>query len=308
MKITFVLSFYLFRLCISQFSEYKEVSNIKYSIKKYDTVKLPKEFTWSNVNGINFLTKNLNQHIPVYCGSCALHGTMSALADRIKILRNASWPDINLSIQFLLNCHMGATCMGGNHLSVYNAIKNKGFVPYEDCQIYEACSSDSDEEYCKQRNYECNEINTCRTCSTFTKYGGKCTKIDKFPNASISDFGRVTGYKNMMNEIYNHGPIACGINAKKILDYHGGVIDLPDASKLIDHIVSIVGWGYDNDTGKQFWIIRNSWGSYYGELGFLRLVLGENQLGIEESCAWALPDSWTESNYPCDEDGNNCIR
>ena len=306
MKTALLYLLYIFKLCKSQFNEYKEIPDITYSIKKYDNKVLPNKFTWSNVNNVNFLTKNLNQHIPVYCGSCALHGTMSSLADRIKILRNATWPDINLSIQFLLNCHMGATCMGGNHISVYKAVKDRGFVPFEDCQIYEACSSDSLEEYCQNKNYECSEINTCRTCDTFTNFGGKCTKIDKFPNASISDYGLVRGYKNIMNEIYNHGPIACGINAKKIIDYKGGIIDLPKASKLIDHIVSIVGWGYDEKTNKQFWIIRNSWGSYYGELGFLRLVLGENQLGIEESCAWATPDTWSESNYPCFENGENC--
>ena len=296
----------IINLCYCQFNEYIETPNIKYSIKKYDSFKLPKQFSWSNVDGINYLTKNLNQHIPVYCGSCALHGTMSSLADRIKILRNASWPDINLSIQFLLNCHMGATCMGGNHISVYKSIKDKGFVPFEDCMIYEACSSDSQEEYCKNKDYQCNEINTCRTCDTFTKFGGKCSKIDKFPNVSIAEFGLVIGYKNIMNEIYNHGPIACGINAKKIIDYKGGIIDMPKESKKIDHIVSIVGWGYDTNLKKQYWIIRNSWGSYYGELGFLRLVLGENQLGIEESCAWAIPGTWSESNYPCYENGENC--
>ena len=32
--------------------------------------ELPESFTWSNVKGVNYLTKNLNQHIPVYCGSC----------------------------------------------------------------------------------------------------------------------------------------------------------------------------------------------------------------------------------------------
>jgi cathepsin X len=31
---------------------------------------LPDSFTWSNVDGVSYLTHSLNQHIPQYCGSC----------------------------------------------------------------------------------------------------------------------------------------------------------------------------------------------------------------------------------------------
>ena len=110
----------------------------------------------------------------------------------------------------------------------------------------------------------------------------------------------------MKKEIFNEGPIACGINAEKILDYHGGIINKPHALKIVNHIISIVGWGYSENIDKEYWIIRNSWGEYWGERGFLRIVAGENQLGVENECAWAIPDTWTELNYPCNEDGGNC--
>ncbi len=65
---------------------------------------LPRSWTWGNVNGTSYITKNLNQHIPQYCGSCWAHGALSALADRIKIARKAQAAEINLSIQYILNC------------------------------------------------------------------------------------------------------------------------------------------------------------------------------------------------------------
>lgn len=41
-------------------------------------------------------------------------------------------------------------------------------------------------------------------------------------------------------------------------------------------------------------------------MGYMRLELGSNLLGIESEIAWATPGLFTESNYPCDEDGKNC--
>ena len=57
--------------------------------------------------------------------------------------------------------------------------------------------------------------------------------------------------------------------------------------------MSIVGWGYDPDRDAQHWIIRNSWGHYWGELGYFRIELGRNLLGVEEGLAWATPRTWT---------------
>ena len=291
----------------ARFNEYVPMLDIT----KYQVVhaqeSLPKAFSWQNVDGVNYLTKNLNQHIPVYCGSCWAHGSISSLADRIKIRRKAAWPDINLSIQFLLNCRMGGSCNGGDHLGAYKAIHEYGSIPYEDCMIYQACSIDSNEEGCKNKSmFECTATNICKTCDTFSARGGACTPITYYPNATISEYGAVKGSANMMAEIYKNGPIACGINAEEIVDYIGGVLNVPKKLKMINHIISVVGWGYDADLNKQYWIIRNSWGSYWGELGFMRLVLGEDQLGIEKNCAFAIPGNWTIHNVPCYEDGSNC--
>ena len=41
-------------------------------------------------------------------------------------------------------------------------------------------------------------------------------------------------------------------------------------------------------------------------MGFAYLKLGENQLGLESDCAWAVPGTFTEYNKPCFEDGANC--
>jgi cathepsin X len=307
MHIIQMLSLLFLPTSYARINEFKPLLNHNdYKITHSEDIELPNSWDWGNISNVNFLTKNLNQHIPQYCGSCWAHGAVSALGDRIKISRKANGPDINLAVQYLLNCGNAGTCNGGDHLAAYKYIHETGGIPYDTCLAYEACSSDSSEQACQNRNFECSNENICRTCNTFTSNGGKCTAITKYPNASIQSFGMVSGVYDMMSEIYKNGPIACGINANKILEYTGGIMNVPHELKLIDHIISIVGWGYDEKLDKQYWIIRNSWGEYWGERGFMRLVAGENQLGTEKSCAWAIPSTWTDINYPCFEDGSNC--
>ncbi len=295
---------------IKEYQPKYNISMMKQHFQEYQskTIVLPESWNWGDIDNVSYLTKNLNQHIPVYCGSCWAHGALSSLGDRIKIKRNNRGPDINLPVQFLLNCgtNSAGSCNGGDHYSAYEFINNYGSIPFDTCLAYEACSQDSDESKCKTQDYSCSPFNVCRTCSTFTRLGGKCREIHNYPNATIKSFGRVAGYRDMQQEIYLNGPIACGINANEILNYKGGVLDVPNKSKDIDHIISIVGWEYDPIIKKQYWIVRNSWGEYWGELGYIRVVLGENQLGLESDCAWAIPGSWSKINKACDENGENC--
>jgi cathepsin X len=51
---------------------------------------------------------------------------LQSLADRIKIARDAKGVDINLSVQYILNCGggMAGSCHGGSHSGVYQFIKH----------------------------------------------------------------------------------------------------------------------------------------------------------------------------------------
>lgn len=229
-----------------------------------DAVDLPDAFNWANVNGVSYLTKSLNQHIPQYCGSCWAHGSLSALADRIKIARNGKGDDINLSIQFILNCgtEMAGSCHGGYHTSTYQFIQETGYVPYDTCISYLACSNESTDGFCKHVDTTCSPGNICRTCDTFAGMGGACTEIDIFPNATVAEYGMVDAgdVDAIKAEIYVRGPVAATVNAEPIVGYKGGVFTDDSFPQETNHIVSIVGWGIDKETGEQHWIVRNSWG------------------------------------------------
>lgn len=287
---------------------------------------IPDSFSWANVDGVSYLTHSLNQHIPQYCGSCWAHGALSSLADRIKIARKAQGDDINLSIQFILNCgtEMAGSCHGGYHTSTYEFIRRQGYVPYDTCMPYIACSEESTDGICPHVDTQCSATTTCKTCDTFAGMGGKCVEIDMFPNATVAEYGIIPKedksnpdydlVKAIQAEILARGPVAATINAEPIVAYQGGVFTDDTNSQSTNHIVSIVGWGQftdkDSSTGedvkKTYWIIRNSWGQYWGELGYVRVEAGKNILGIEGEIAWATPGAFTIHNFPCHEDGKNC--
>jgi len=279
-------------------------------------VQLPDSFTWCNKDGVNYCTMSRNQHIPQYCGSCWAHGSVSALGDRIKIARKAQGIDINLAVQHILNCGNVGSCHGGSvdgpYQWMHRISKTGTGIAYETGNPYMACSSESTEGICPSQKWECTAENVARTCSTFPP-SGFCSGLDSYPNATISEYGSITGAAAMAKEIYTRGPISCGIDAAPILKYTGGIVD--EAGEGVDHVISVVGWGNDAEKG-QYWIVRNSWGEYWGEMGYVRVAKGNNALKLEEQCSWAVPDTFTafapygsESttpNFPCYEDGTNC--
>jgi len=272
-------------------------------------VDLPEAFTWCDKDGTNYCTMSRNQHIPQYCGSCWAHGSGSALGDRIKIARKAKGIDINLSVQHILNCGEVGSCHGGSTTGPYEWLsklsKAGQGISYETSQPYMACSSESDAALCKAADYTCSAENIARTCSTFAPEG-HCSAIEEYPHATISEFGTVSGADNMAKEIYNNGPIACGIDAAPILKYTTGISS--ESGGGVDHVISVVGWGKDSDSGKQYWIVRNSWGEYYGNMGYNYVEKGNNALNLEEQCAWATVESFTDggNQVHCYEGGENC--
>merc|ERR1719189_3072138 len=88
-------------------------------------------------------------------------------------------------------------------------------------------------------------------------------------------------------ENYKRGPIACGVDVTmKFLAYTGGIFSEKKLDIGINHEISVTGWGFDEESQKEYWIGRNSWGTYWGEYGFFRIEMHMNNLGIETSCFW----------------------
>ena len=88
----------------------------------------------------------------------------------------------------------------------------------------------------------------------------------------------------------NNGPVsvsvAAGNNYFRL--YTGGVLNNPACGKALDHAIVAVGYGTDADTNTPYYIVRNSWGTKWGEAGYIRMarVAGDGQCGIQIRPVW----------------------
>jgi hypothetical protein len=75
------------------------------------------------------------------------------------------------------------------------------------------------------------------------------------------------GTTEMQNEIFQRGPISCGIDATSQLDaYTGGIFEQYKEFPIINHIVSVIGWGSGmlNGTMTPYWYAHSVSLSLYG--------------------------------------------
>mmetsp|Transcript_26623 Transcript_26623/g.50450 ORF Transcript_26623/g.50450 Transcript_26623/m.50450 type:complete len:605 (+) Transcript_26623:2096-3910(+) len=245
---------------------------------------LPAAFDWRNVNGTNFVTWDKNQHIPQYCGSCWAQGVTSALSDRLNIMNGGQGPVVNLSPQVLINFNGGGTCEGGMPASAYRYIQQNG-IPDQTCQVYQAADLGG------RKGRSCDELCICETCSpNATSFSpGSCVAVEDPPLYYVSEHGSVKGADNMKAEIFARGPIGCGIAADDAFEaYTGGIFEEEKRFAMVNHEISIAGWGVSDD-GVEYWIGRNSWGTWWGENGWFRIKMHENNLNVESGCDWGVP-------------------
>jgi hypothetical protein len=95
---------------------------------------------------------------------------------------------------------------------------------------------------------------------------------------------KITGYKAVargetnLEAALNNGPVSVCLAANAFQTYHGGI--LATCPGNVNHCVQAVGYTAD------YWIIRNSWGSGWGEAGFLRLQRGSNLCHVADDVTY----------------------
>ena len=125
----------------------------------------------------------------------------------------------------------------------------------------------------------------------YTGTKGTC-KSDKSKYVDMS----VTGYKKLGSSwstwsavdedeikefLYETGPLAIALNADPLQTYSSGILDVTSTkcpTSGINHAVTLVGYGTENNVA--YWIVKNSWGTSWGEKGYFRIRRGNGTCGI----------------------------
>jgi len=120
----------------------------------------------------------------------------------------------------------------------------------------------------------------------YTAKDGKCQSGVK----SIATVSKYTDVKKndetgLMSAI-NIEPVSVAVDAQSWQTYRSGVLTTL-CGKQLDHGVLLVGYGTDGST--DYWLVKNSWGTSWGEKGYIRLVRGKNQCGIAEAASYPTP-------------------
>ncbi|OXB58260.1 hypothetical protein ASZ78_008464 [Callipepla squamata] len=229
---------------------------------------LPESWDWRNVNGVNYVSPVRNQ---ASCGSCYAFASMGMLEARIRILTNNTQKPV-FSPQQVVSCSQYSQgCDGGfPYLIAGKYVQDFGVVE-EDCFPYTA------------RDSPCLFKRSCYHYYT-------------------SEYHYVGGFYGACNEalmkleLVLGGPMAVAFEVyndfmfyKEGIYHHTGLRDDFNPFELTNHAVLLVGYGKDPKTGEKFWIVKNSWGTSWGEGGYFRIRRGTDECAIESIAVAATP-------------------
>lgn len=113
---------------------------------------------------------------------------------------------------------------------------------------------------------------------------GKCQGYWNFGKVGVKikyGYGLYEHRPDQLKAALKYGPVAISVDADSALfrDYRGGVIKSPACGENLGHAVLAVGYGSYGGWIRQrqdYVIIKNSWGTDWGEDGFVRITLDQS--------------------------------
>ena len=195
------------------------------------------------------------------CGSCWAFASTAVMESHVAI---ATGTLFQLAPQELVSCmpnplECGGTggCAGATSELAFQYYVDNGGVVQEFQMGYTSYYGKNGDCYIKN--------------ATASKDAGPDPGGITHPVATITGFTKlpVNDHAALMHAVATYGPIAVSVDASWS-GYESGIFESDNFNATIDHAVTLVGYG--SEDGKDYWLVRNSWGPVWGEGGYIRLL------------------------------------
>lgn len=251
---------------------------------------LPEHFDWRKYGAV---TKVRNQGS---VGSCWSFSAAEAIegAQFLKhdILRE-------LSPEFMVECDpLDCGIFGGFPYQAFEFVKKEGGIPYLDALPYCAGSAPGTPGACTPCMAPHYDQTLCGNHkSMFCNHSRNVCDLEKLHpediGAKVENWFQVSEDEEQIKAaLVKYGPLSVALNANWLQFYTSG-ISAPfvcDPS-LLNHAVLLVGYGTGTHwiTGQEqpYWIVKNSWGSTWGESGYFKIQRGTGTCGINTNVVFA---------------------
>jgi cathepsin L len=198
---------------------------------------------------VNWITKGAVTNVKDQgqCGSCWAFSTCAGVEGAYQL---SGKPLTSFAPQELVDCDkVDAGCNGGLMDNGFKYIESNGICNWND---YKYTARDG----------------TCKSSS--------CTAVTK-----ISGYTDVSqGSESALTSAVNARPVSIACDAEPWQFYNGGIFSKNCGTQL-DH--GILAAGYDQGS---YWLVKNSWGTSWGESGYIRLAYGSNECGLANAASY----------------------
>ena len=185
------------------------------------------------------------------CGSCVAFATTAVLETNL-LKAGAKMDGLDISDQHLVDC-----AHTSNHNTYYgngcNGAPGHGYARFYNENGKEMIHENNYPYVMMENNYQCKQAS----------YWHPGYKIEK----GLWDYD--CSDEEMMKLIYENGAVSTGVGVDTGFSYYSSGVYDTCTSTSTNHAVVIVGWGTEN--GIDYWIIKNSWGSNWGDQGYIRV-------------------------------------
>jgi C1A family cysteine protease len=222
------------------------------------TAPLPDRLDWRDYEDGNYVTRPKHQGL---CGACWAFAGIAALESRVMLESHRPGLNLDLAEQTLLSCDTSGGCNGGSGATAARYLRDRGATT-ENCQPY----ATNDTAPCNTG---------CDRTYAISRYQRILPVANQQPTPTTAEMIEI-----LKNHLALYGPLWTSMVVyDEFYDYRSGIYAITDTPgpRMGGHAILLIGY---DDVNSAF-IVKNSWGTGWGESGYFRIAYGEVESIVE---------------------------